>query len=108
MKLTLIALERFRSRRGLFSFKANARGKPFGEGRGIPISDVRRQYDQPILGGVDEIDFQKLASEQMRQQWTEAREQAGSKYIAAPGCSVPDASTPDELARVPRSLGVQL
>jgi uroporphyrinogen decarboxylase len=75
---------------------------------GIPISDVRKLYSQPILGGVDEIDFEKLTIEQMRQQWTEAREQAGSKYIAAPGCSVPDASTPDELARFPRSLGVQL
>jgi hypothetical protein len=42
----------------------------------------------------------------MRQQWTEARQQAGAKYIAAPGCSVPDASTPAELQRFPRSLGV--
>jgi hypothetical protein len=41
----------------------------------------------------------------MRKQWMAAREQAGSKYIAAPGCSVPDDSTPDELARFPRSIG---
>jgi hypothetical protein len=71
---------------------------------GIPISDVRNQYDQPIAGGVDEIDFEKLTVAEMRRQWTESRAQAGAKYIAAPGCSVPNSSTPKELARFPRSL----
>jgi uroporphyrinogen-III decarboxylase len=73
---------------------------------GIPISDMRKAYSQPIAGGVDEIDYDKLTTSEIRKQWTEAREQAGSKYIAAPGCSVPDASTPAELARFPRSLGI--
>jgi uroporphyrinogen decarboxylase len=73
---------------------------------GIPISEIRKQYSQPILGGVDEFDFEKLTVAEMRKQWTEAREQAGAKYIAAPGCSVPNGSTPEELARFPRSLGV--
>lgn len=75
---------------------------------GIPIADVRKLYSQTILGGVDEIDFEKLTVDQMRQQWTEARQQAGSKFIAAPGCSVPDASTSDELRRFPRSLGISV
>jgi hypothetical protein len=73
---------------------------------GIPISEVRKQYSQPIAGGVDEIDYQKLTTAEMREQWTEARAQAGAKYIAAPGCSVPNSSTPEELARFPRSLGI--
>jgi len=73
---------------------------------GIPISDVRKQYFQPIAGGVDEIDFEKLTTTEMRTQWTEARKAAGTKYIAAPGCSVPNSSTPEELARFPRSLGI--
>ncbi len=72
----------------------------------IPISEVRKQYSQPIAGGVDEIDFQKLTVAEMRKQWTEARAQAGAKYIAAPGCSVPNGSTPEELARFPRALGI--
>jgi uroporphyrinogen decarboxylase len=72
---------------------------------GIPISEVRKHFSQPIAGGVDEIDFDKLTTAEMRKQWTAAREQAGSKYIAVPGCSVPNASTPAELARFPRSLG---
>lgn len=75
---------------------------------GIPIAEVRKKYSQPILGGVDEIGFDKLTVEQMRRQWTQAREQAGPKYIAAPGCSVPDASTPAELMRFPRSLGISV
>jgi uroporphyrinogen decarboxylase len=73
---------------------------------GIPISEIRKKYSQPILGGVDEIDFRKLTTEEMRAQWKEARSQAGPKYIAAPGCSIPNDSTPDELARFPKSLGV--
>ncbi|WP_158752234.1 uroporphyrinogen decarboxylase family protein [Acidobacterium sp. S8] len=74
---------------------------------GIPISEVREQYSQPIAGGVDEIEYEKLTITEMRRQWTEAREQAGPKYIAAPGCSVPDGSTPEELARFPRALGIK-
>ena len=64
---------------------------------GIPISEVRQKYAQPILGGVDEIDYRKLTTEEIRTQWTEAKSQAGAKYIAAPGCSIPNESTPDEL-----------
>jgi uroporphyrinogen decarboxylase len=73
---------------------------------GIPISEVRKLYSQPIAGGVDEIDYEKLTTAEMRKQWTEARAQAGAKYIAAPGCSVPNSSTPEELSRFPRALGI--
>jgi hypothetical protein len=51
--------------------------------------------------GVDEIDYEKLTVAEIRTQWTEA----GAKYIAAPGCSVPNSSTSEELARFPRALG---
>ena len=73
---------------------------------GITIFEIRRHYAQSILGGVDEIDFRKLTVSEIRRQWTEARQQAGAKYIAAPGCSVPNDSTPEELARFPQSLGI--
>jgi uroporphyrinogen decarboxylase len=71
---------------------------------GIPIADMRKVYSQPIAGGVDEVDFDKLTTEQIREQWHLAREQAGSKYIITPGCSVPDASTDAELARMPQAV----
>jgi uroporphyrinogen decarboxylase len=72
---------------------------------GIAISEIRQHYAQPILGGVDEVDYRKLTTSDIRSQWTKAREQAGAKYIAAPGCSVPNDSTPEELARFPQALG---
>lgn len=67
---------------------------------GIPISEVRALYSQAIAGGVDEVDFDKLTTKEIRQQWTASRAQAGSKYIITPGCSVPDASTDADLARM--------
>jgi uroporphyrinogen decarboxylase len=73
---------------------------------GIPIAEVRKQYSQPIAGGIDEIDYEKLTTAEIRTQWTDARKEAGAKYIAAPGCSVPNDSTPEELARFPRALGI--
>jgi uroporphyrinogen decarboxylase len=76
------------------------------ETSGIPISEIRKKYAQPILGGVDEIHYRKLTTEQIRAQLKEAKSQAGSKYIAAPGCSIPNDSTPDELSRFPKALGV--
>jgi hypothetical protein len=76
------------------------------KGSGIPVSEVRGLYSQTIAGGVDEFDFKTLTVEQMREQWKKARAEAGAKYIAAPGCSVPNSSTPEELARFPRAMGV--
>ena len=73
---------------------------------GIPISEIRGHFSQAIAAGVDEVDYEKLTVADIRKQWTEAREQAGTKYIAAPGCSVPNASTLDELSRFPRALGI--
>ena len=72
---------------------------------GIPITEVRKMYPQAIAGGVDEVDFDKLTTEQIRKQWKLAREEAGAKYIITPGCSVPDASTDAELARMTKAVG---
>jgi uroporphyrinogen decarboxylase len=70
---------------------------------GIPISEVRALYTQAIAGGVDEVDFDKLTTKEIQKQWSTARTQAGSKYIITPGCSVPDASTDADLARMVRA-----
>lgn len=74
---------------------------------GIPIAEARKLYPHTVLAaGVDEIDFRKLTTAEMRSQWESARAAAGPRYIAMPGCSVPNNSTPEELARFPHSLGV--
>ncbi len=75
---------------------------------GIPIADVRKMYPQAIAGGVDEVGFERLTTEEIRKQWMKAREQAGSKYIITPGCSVPNGSTDAELARMPKAIGVKM
>jgi hypothetical protein len=67
---------------------------------GIPVGEVRNSYAQAIAGGVDEIDFDKLTVREIHQQWTTARAQAGGKYLITPGCSVPDASSDADLARM--------
>ena len=74
---------------------------------GIPMAEVRKVYSQAIAGGVDEVDFDQLTTEEIRKQWMLAREQAGGKYIIAPGCSVPDGSTDAELGRMSRAVGVR-
>ncbi len=70
---------------------------------GIPVAEVRALYSQAIAGGVDEVDFDKLTTKEIRKQWTAAQAQAGAKYIITPGCSVPDASTDADLARMTRA-----
>ena len=72
---------------------------------GIPMNEVRKVYSQAIAGGVDEVDFNKLTVEQIRKQWKLSREEAGSKYIITPGCSVPDASTDLALTRMTKAVG---
>jgi hypothetical protein len=77
-------------------------------GSGIQIPEARKQYAQVLFAGVDELNYKKLTVSEIRTQWTEARKAAGAKYIAAPGCSVPNDSTPEELARFPQALSIDL
>lgn len=73
---------------------------------GIPMAEVRRQYSQVLMGGLDEVNFRKLDATELRKQWQTASQAAGKKFILAPGCSVPNDSTGDELSRLPKVLGV--
>ena len=72
---------------------------------GIPISEVRAQFPSlAIAGGIDEVHYRKLGTEEMRRQWQAASAAAGSQFILTPGCSVPNDSTAVELARLPDLL----
>ncbi len=71
---------------------------------GIPIADVRRQYSQVLMGGLDEVNFRKLSADDLKTQWEAASKAAGDKFILTPGCSVPNDSTADELSRLPSLL----
>ena len=53
-----------------------------------------------ILGGLDETNFRKLSDAEVKKQSAEARKAAGTKFILAGGCSVPNDTTDAELIRL--------
>jgi hypothetical protein len=72
---------------------------------GIPIAEVRAKFpDKVVAGGIDEVNYKKLAREQMEAQWRSASQAAGKKFILTPGCSVPNDSSAAELSRLPQVL----
>jgi uroporphyrinogen decarboxylase len=74
-------------------------------GTRVGVAEARRQYAGVLMCGIDEVNFRKLPEEQLRQQWHAAAGEAGKKFILAPGCSVPDDSTDEELGRLPAVVG---
>jgi uroporphyrinogen decarboxylase len=73
---------------------------------GISMADARKRFpDRVLMGGIDEHVYRKLTKDQIRTQAEEARHQSGPKFVLSPGCSVPDDSTPEELARLAEAIG---
>jgi uroporphyrinogen decarboxylase len=77
------------------------------QGTHVPISSVRKQYSGVLLGGLDEERFRSLSPATLRSQYETARNEAGKRFILAPGCSVPNDSADAELLRVPHILGAR-
>jgi uroporphyrinogen decarboxylase len=74
-------------------------------GTGVSIAEMRKKYSGVIMGGLDEVNFRTLDEGALRKQYEAARSAAGSKFILAPGCSVPNDSAAVELSRLPKLLG---
>lgn len=72
---------------------------------GVPLADVRKRYGGVLMGGIDEINYRTLTPAELKKQAEAARRAAGARFILAPGCSVPDPSTDEELRRLPDILG---
>jgi len=72
---------------------------------GIPITDVRRDFSMAIMGGIDEVNYRRLAKAEIEAQWKSAAAAAGPKFLLSPGCSVPNDSAPAELQRLPAAIG---
>jgi uroporphyrinogen-III decarboxylase len=71
----------------------------------IPMAEVRKQFPNWVIaGGIDEVNYRKLADDDLRRQWQAAAQAAGRKFILTPGCSVPNDCTAEELARLPNLL----
>ena len=64
-------------------------------GTKTPIADVRKRYVGVILAGIDEVNYPKLSTGDLKRQHQEAMRAAGKKFILTPGCSIPN-DTPDE------------
>jgi uroporphyrinogen decarboxylase len=74
-------------------------------GTGTGIAAVRKRYSGVIMGGLDETSFRRLSEAEMKQQWHAAQVAAGKRFILAPGCSVPNETSDEELMRLVRVLG---
>jgi uroporphyrinogen decarboxylase len=72
---------------------------------GVPIAALRKQYAGVLMAGLDERKYRKLEVAELKREAGAARAAAGKKFILAPGCSVPNDSTAEELSRLPKLLG---
>ena len=71
---------------------------------GVSFERARYGYYGALMGGIG--NFRDLAREEMKQQWEAARMGAGRQLILAPGCSVPNETTEEELRRLSKLLTV--
>ncbi len=69
-------------------------------GTGVPFREVRPRYEGILMGGIDERSFRNLSRSELESQVAIGIESAGGRLILAPGCSVPDETTDDELMRL--------
>lgn len=74
-------------------------------GTGVAFSEFRKSYQGVLIGGLDEKKFRSLDENELKLEWHRAQEQAGRRFILAPGCSVPNDSTDAELKRLVSVIG---
>jgi len=74
-------------------------------GTGVPFLELRKSYKGTLLGGLDEKNFRSLDEPELKAEWRRAQQQAGTRFILTPGCSVPNDSTDAELNRLVTVLG---
>jgi uroporphyrinogen decarboxylase len=72
---------------------------------GVGLAEARRQFSGVLAGGVDELKFRTLTTEQLAAQWRAARAATGPKHIVTPGCSIPNESTDEECLRLKAAVG---
>jgi uroporphyrinogen decarboxylase len=62
---------------------------------GPAIADVRRMTDRTLMAGIDHVQFPYISARAVREQVAAARAAGGgTRFILAPGCSVPTYSYP--------------
>ena len=76
-------------------------------GTGVSVAEMRKKYAGVLIAGLDEVNYRKLNAQDLRSQWQAAEKAAGRRFILTPGCSVPNASTDEELQRLTALEGDQ-
>lgn len=71
----------------------------------IAPEQLRARYSGVIMAGLDERNYRQLSNPDLKRQWLSARKGAGTRFILAPGCSVPNDSSDEELLRLPKLFG---
>ncbi len=74
-------------------------------GTGIGIAQVRSKYAGLIMAGIDEVNFKKLSGASMEKQASAAGQEAGKRFLLAPGCSVPNDTSVEEAMRLVKAAG---
>jgi uroporphyrinogen decarboxylase len=68
-------------------------------GTGVAMATLRKQFAGVLMGGVDERTFRQTPNAVFATQIRTAQAAAGPKFILAPGCSVPNETTDEEIRR---------
>jgi len=71
---------------------------------GFTLADAHAIYPGTLMGGIDHRSFRNLNVDQLRAAARRARDMAAPNLILAPGCSVPDDSTPKELVQLRKAV----
>lgn len=74
-------------------------------GTDVRAAEVRQKYSGLLMAGLDERNFRNLSETEMKKQWHAAQQGAGKRFVLAPGCSVPNDTTDEELLRLVKLLG---
>ncbi len=74
-------------------------------GTGVSFQEFRKSYKGMLIGGLDEKNYRSLDEKELKAEWQRAQDQAGTRFILAPGCSVPNDSTNAELNRLVTVIG---
>jgi uroporphyrinogen decarboxylase len=74
-------------------------------GTGVSVAEVRKNFSGLLLCGIDERNYRTLTPTLMKGQWQIAQREAGRRFLLAPGCSVPNDSTDEELLRLTNVVG---
>lgn len=72
---------------------------------GVSIASYRKQFSGVLMAGLDERNVRTADRAKLKQWFAQSALPAGHKWICAPGCSVPDDSTDEELLRVTQMFG---